>query len=448
MSSKVGNGKTASTGHHSKHRTGASTVPTRARMVSPDIARGLMLLGIAIANITGVWLSPAGESPGVSAAAGGITDGHLADRLAVLFGALFIHVRGIAMFSTLLGYGVGLLALSLWRRKYPLKAARGVLVRRYGLLALFGVVHMIFLFYGDIMTFYGLTGVILALLIPLRDRTLLIIAGVLQVLALLVMIPMILFNSTLMMHGTGDLDTHTYGGLVLLGGLVLVGSLFTFPVEFIIVAPVIILGFVAARKGILTDPETHLRALWTAVGVAVTVIMLVGLPWGLSMAGWAPESWAPRLEAVNAVVGMLTGPGLVAAIVLVSRPLQHKVDAARVAGGEHRFNVCIRALLALGRRSMTGYVLQSLLCVVFLAPLGFQLAVRGSALTGTLAGCAVWFFTVLIAVLLDIRGLPGPLEWAHRRLAYGKDGLSDTWEPAIMGDTEMGKTDISPEGTS
>ncbi|MCK7636890.1 DUF418 domain-containing protein [Corynebacterium pygosceleis] len=415
------------------HGAPASTVPPRARLVSPDLARGLMLLGIAIANITSTWLAPLGDEPDLAASAGGIADGGLLDRIAVVFGALFIHVRGIAMFSTLLGYGFGLLALSLWRRSYPLTAARGVLARRYGILAAFGAVHTVVFYYGDIMTFYGVTGVLLALLLPLRDRTLLIIAAVLQAIALLFIVPMIMFSSEFDMHGS--LDFGSYGEYVATGGIILIGSLFMFPAEAAMVAPVIIVGFVAARKGVLTHPERHLRALWSAVGVAVAVIVLVGLPWGLSMAGWAPASWAPRLEGVNAVVGMFTGPGLVAAIALGSLPLQRKIDAARAAGNEHRPGFCVRALIALGRRSMTGYVLQSVLCVVFLASFGLHLVTPGSAAAGTATGLVVWLVTVVIAVALERLGLPGPLEWLHRRLAYGRTGLPRRWEPPVSRST-------------
>nr|WP_232959069.1 DUF418 domain-containing protein [Corynebacterium marambiense] len=199
------------------------------------------------------------------------------------------------------------------------------------------------------------------------------------------------------------------------------------------IAPVIIVGFVAARNGVLTHPERHLRVLWTAVGAAVAVMVLVGLPWGLSMAGWAPVGWAPRLEAVNAIVGMFTGPGLVAAIALGSVPLQRRIDAARAAGDEHRPDFCTRALIALGRRSMTGYVLQSVLCVVFLSSFGLHLVTPGSAAAGTAAGIVVWLVTVVIAVVLERLGRPGPLEWLHRRLAYGRAGLPRHWGQPVAG---------------
>ena len=89
---------------------------------------------------------------------------------------MFIHVRGLPMFSTLLGFGVGLIAMSLWRRGFPLRRARTVIAKRYGFLALFGALHCLFLFMGDIMMLYGAIGILLALLLPVTDKTLMRVA--------------------------------------------------------------------------------------------------------------------------------------------------------------------------------------------------------------------------------------------------------------------------------
>ncbi|NMB23553.1 MAG: DUF418 domain-containing protein, partial [Corynebacterium sp.] len=148
----------------------------RNRILSPDIARGIALLGIALANVATAWL-PADSSLEANRLGGMIT-GSAWEQIAVVFSAMFIHVRGLPMFSTMLGYGVGMIVGSLWRRGYPENQARRVLVRRYGFLALFGLVHMVFLFWGDIMFFYGVAGMLLAVMMTFRDKTLWWFAGV------------------------------------------------------------------------------------------------------------------------------------------------------------------------------------------------------------------------------------------------------------------------------
>lgn len=87
------------------------------RLIVPDAARGMALLGIAIANMTTAWIITE-DRPG--AYFGGILNDSVLDKIAVVFGAFFVHNRGLPMFSTLLGFGVGLIAMSLWRRGFPL----------------------------------------------------------------------------------------------------------------------------------------------------------------------------------------------------------------------------------------------------------------------------------------------------------------------------------------
>lgn len=85
---------------------------SRPRMIVPDVARGMALLGIALANVCTGWITtthPDGQY------FGGIDSGNVWDKATVLFTAMFAHNRGLPMFSTLLGFGIGLITLSLWR---------------------------------------------------------------------------------------------------------------------------------------------------------------------------------------------------------------------------------------------------------------------------------------------------------------------------------------------
>ena len=141
--------------------------PTKPRMVVPDVARGLALLGIAIANLPTAWLTPGAPE---AAFFGSINN--VFDQMLGVASAMFAHNRGLPLFSTMLGFGVGLIAMSLWRKQFPAKRARQIIIRRYFFLAIFGAVHLIFIFYGDIMFYYGLTGIIIGLLLTVRDKVL------------------------------------------------------------------------------------------------------------------------------------------------------------------------------------------------------------------------------------------------------------------------------------
>ena len=102
------------------------------RMIAPDFARGIALLGIALANIQTAWTLETSSSHAEnieSSYFGGYADGSLLDTVFTLFSAMFVHVRGLPMFSTLLGFGIGLITISLWNKSFPLSRARQVIAR-------------------------------------------------------------------------------------------------------------------------------------------------------------------------------------------------------------------------------------------------------------------------------------------------------------------------------
>src|SRR5699024_1853457 len=67
--------------------------PTKPRMVVPDVARGLALLGIAIANLPTAWLTPGAPE---AAFFGSINN--VFDQILVVASAMFAHNRGLPLF--------------------------------------------------------------------------------------------------------------------------------------------------------------------------------------------------------------------------------------------------------------------------------------------------------------------------------------------------------------
>lgn len=398
-----------------------SPTPSRIRYATPDIARGIALLGIALANISTAWILTTDAS--YAEHFGGVYgQGSVLENLAVVFSAMFVHVRGLPMFTTLLGFGVGLITMSLWRRNYPLPRARTVLLRRYGLLAVFGLVHLVLLFFGDIMVSYGLGAMVLATMISLKDRTLMIIAWVLigiQIAFTTAGAVVMALVPDLMAFGLGDIaDNSSYLGY-LRTNLVVGGSqLMALPVTVGMLLPLMIIGFVWARRGVLADLDAHATLLRRWVAVTVAVILLVGLPWGLAAVGVLPGNLEAFFSVLNGGVGMLTGPGILAAFALACRGIQERIDA-----GSYRPSVPVRAVTALGRRSMSGYIMQSFLFLVLTQPFTLGWGIGSGVLTQMGIAFLVWLITLVLAYVGDLAGWPGPLEWLHRRLAYGRGGL-------------------------
>ncbi|MDR7329493.1 DUF418 domain-containing protein [Corynebacterium guangdongense] len=379
------------------------------RILAPDLARGIALLGIAWANVSTAWVITDDSVP--AAYFGGVVHG-AADRVVVVLAAMFAHVRGLPMFTTLLGFGVGLVAAGLARRGYGAGRIRRSLLRRYGALLVFGLAHCLLLFFGDIMILYGVIGMVLALAFTLSDRALLGMAGALFALHLL-------GSARTLGDENVALSVPEFGGYaeyVSYNAAWATGYLLSAPIALTSMLPLAILGYVAARRGVHRDPMAHLRILTVWVLVAGAIILAVGLPWGLSAIGALPGAWEDVLMNLNQMLGYLTGPGICAGVLLASRRLQERLDRGA------SLPPALAPVQALGQRSMSGYVTQSLLFVPLTMPFLLGLGEGAGAAGLLLLALAVWAVTLLAAQLTARVGRPGPAESAHRRLAYGRRG--------------------------
>ena len=279
--------------------------------------------------------------------AGIIVNDSLWDKIMVVIGTLFVHVRGLPMFATLLGYGIGMILVREQRRGATPRNARIILGRRYGALAIIGALHTVFLFYGDIMLTYSLIALVVVLICTFPDRILISLVGVSAVIGAALIAPwgyspFDAVAPTMPVGqggGSGYLIDQLYVGF---------GILLRTPVQFFIdlmtLGPLILLGFIAGRRGVLEHPDRYVIPMRIVASITVLVIVGVGIPWGLSALGVLPAE--PFWHGINRVAGLWSGPGFVVWIFWGARWLQQHHLSNRLP---------IRMLAALGRMSMTGY---------------------------------------------------------------------------------------------
>lgn len=376
-------------------------VAARDRAVAPDVARGLALLGIAIANsVTHLWGQPVGV---------GLRplDGSTLDRVVDGVVSLFVDRRTMPMFALLYGYGIGVVVRRRAQALVPWPACRADLLRRAGWLVAFGVAHLLLLWEGDILAVYGLTGLVAVLLVRASGRALLVVGGVALLLGGL---------------ATGALDALTVavGGMdggeqlasaetsPLLALLLRAATLPMLPVGVVIALPLVLAGMWAARSGVLEDPAAHLPLLrrWAVGGLSVSVVGAV--PLAAAVAGlWEPSALG---VVVPAALHMVTGAvGGIAFAALVGWVVGVRGTTLGPVG---------RALRAVGTRSLTCYLLQTVLFVLPLAGWAGGLA-RGFGSAQVVAwAVGVWLVTVAVAVLLERADRRGPAEALYRRLVY------------------------------
>ena len=172
------------------------------------------------------------------------------------------------------------------------------------------------------------------------------------------------------------------------------------------------LGMWAARRRLLDDPARHRRLLRGAAAAGLGLAFAGGLPFALAEARLLSAD-AGALQAMfllHQVSGMFAGPGYVAlfglAALAVARP-----PAAALTG----------PIAALGRRSLSGYLFQSLAWLLLLPPYTLALGRRGPSplLTAVAVASAVWLASLAGAAALERRARAGPAERVLRRLTYG-----------------------------
>ena len=157
------------------------------RMQALDVIRGFALLGIFLMNVE-FFNRPLNElGDGMPAGIAGI------DYWAGWFVYVFVRGKFWTMFSLLFGMGF---AVMLGRAEQAGRAFLGPYMRRTLALAVFGALHAIFIWSGDILFSYAMGAVVLMIVFYTQPKVLLLIAGTcLGVAALLAVLPGVMAGS-------------------------------------------------------------------------------------------------------------------------------------------------------------------------------------------------------------------------------------------------------------
>lgn len=396
----------------------AAATAASGRSLAPDLARGLMLLLIALANVPW-WLWS--DEKGMTNAHGLNAEG--ADLAYQLFSLVAIDGRAYPLFAFLFAYGIWQMYSRQAAAGTPWRAARRVLQIRHGWMVAFGAVHALLLWYGDIVGAYGLVGLIItALLLRRSDRALTVVAwvlaGLVALFGLFSLLSALLLNTGIagdasdFAGATMSLPTAAEQSNYLLFALQNIGTwLLVTPGQiFALTVPLaVVLGIVAARRGLLDRPAEH-RALLTRIAIGGIAIGWLGgaLP-AMQHAGLLFDpmlSWGTM--GISSLAGVAGGIGYAALFGLIAAAI-----------GERR-GIVTRAITAVGKRSLTSYLLQSVLFAPLLAAWGFGLGALLTPLGAAALAVGVWLVTVVVALVLDLQGRRGPAEALLRRLAYGK----------------------------
>ena len=392
------------------------------RALAPDLARGVMLLLIALANIP--WFLYAADTGMVLGHPLGATG---ADRVVQSLMIPLVDTRALPMFALLFGYGMVQFARAQEARGTPVAAFRSMMTRRHVALLVIGALHAGLLWYGDVLGAYGVLGLILfPMLFMASTQTLKIVRGVLVGLlsaftALMLGLGFSLLRvpqetwavDELVMPTTVNANGIESYAASILARLTEWGFITGFSI-FVLHVPIALLtGWIWARQGLLDQPGEHLRQLRLTAALGLPVAWLGGLPLMLVHTGaWLTPDISFMFLGLQALTGLAGGLGYAALFGLLAARLEQRGVAGPVSG----------SLAAVGKRSLSAYLWQSVAMAPLLAAWGLGWgASLGSAGAAGLA-VVIWLVSVLLCAWLERAGRPGPAEVVLRRITYGGAG--------------------------
>lgn len=404
------------------------------RLPFPDALRGFALLGILPVNLP-VFALPLVYMMEIAPITGGRFE-----TLGAIVSRVCFDQKFITLFSVLFGVGLGIQSAR--------TQARGgswgwFVTRRMSTLLLFGFLHALLLFWGDILGAYALVGVCCAGAVHADPRSLRWIGAALAVtpgLMLLPVIPMMFVVDWLETLDLGEavqaveytpglasgtwaeflqgmvawgpefeLELHREGPWIRLAVIrvaIWLLSLASMPMFYgLRIGGLFLIGISIAADGRLLRPHAHpelfrlLLVRGLAVGVPLHVCVALGMAFGSGYGVMFVVETLLYFGSLGLAAAYWGGMGLL---------------VARVPEG------VTLPLRSLGRGALTFYLLQSVLASVIFSSwgLGWFGSLHRGQLWAVVLG--IWAVELVLASLWFLAFRQGPMEALWRRLTYGR----------------------------
>jgi uncharacterized protein len=377
----------------------AHPVTPAERIAMLDALRGLSLYGVLLVNLVEEFRVSLFAYLRTFHTDSSQLDHRVDDVLAVFF-----EQKAMVIFSFLFGVGLGIVA---GRARERGLNVRRFLLRRYASLLLIGVVHLVLVWDGDILTEYAIAALLVAPLVDLRPRTLSILG-----LALLVWwlfphpTPGFPFPTDATMARLANAARAAYGegswaaaqsfrieelqaGILPLLVSVLPRTLGLF-----------LLGMAASF--VVRHPPRRVLAF----------LVVLGLPLGLVLA-------TLEVLAAEGVLNLGRPPVSVGNVSVLSLGFAY-VGAFVLAFEKPWFRRHALLLAPIGRMALTSYLAQSLLSIGLFYGVGLGLMNRIGSAAGMVLATGIFVAQAWFCARWLERWRFGPVEYLWRRLVYGR----------------------------
>jgi len=394
-------------------------VQEQSRIKTLDVLRGLAVLGILAVNaafFSAPWQTSI--NPALPPLA---VDQNTLWSWFVMH--VFFEFKFITMFSLLFGASIYLVG---GERDDKVRGA--VLTRRLVWLLVFGLIHALLIWYGDILVTYAITGFIVMLARSWKPSSLITAGVVLYLLALLIQSLMAMLLGVVPAAKMGEIEAQiaavfavppeefarmqaAYQGGVLSGLRENIDTWLMFLSSGLVTliirtAGVMMIGMALFKVGFLSgNAPKWLYGLLVVLGAAA--LGAIGYQaWLNWQAGFDMMHMVSRGSVANGAFSIVVTLGYISLLVLLVK-----------AGAR----LLTEPLAAVGRMAFTNYITQSLIMTtIFYGGRGFGLWGEVDRPTLWAIVLGVWALQLIWSPLWLMRFQMGPLEWIWRRLSYGK----------------------------
>ncbi|MEK4365913.1 DUF418 domain-containing protein [Paenibacillus sp. FSL M8-0212] len=386
-----------------------STSKKRVQVI--DGLRGFSLAGIVLANMLAFQYGMYGQSKPELFGIGGADQAFLSFLLITVVGSF------MPIFAFMFGFGMVKLSESLKSRDLRPKCH---LARRFLLLFGIGLVHIIYLWEGDILAFYGVLGFFLLMFLNRKPKTLLIWAVLLLIGAGILGLPASnpmnpLATESIHMenyiiqsqdvYGSGtyaEIRDFSNNGDPFGGDLEVSFALLILLLSPLMTVPMFLLGMHAARMGTFSDPQT-MRTMYLRRASLLIPVGLILKTYGVLAPQFGAEGW-PGIGIGTTLGGALLSLGYIYAFALLY-------------AGNRRSSLLGR-FEAVGRLSLTNYLMQSLICTTIFYGYGLGLFGSAGVFIGAIIALAVYGIQLWLSPLYLKKFSNGPVEYILRIWTY------------------------------
>ena len=394
------------------------------RLHSVDVVRGAAILGILIVNM-GLFFNPIyGELLGLESYGDGT------DRLVKKGILFFAQGKFYTIFSILFGFG---LAIQLERFRSRGMSFGNFWARRMLVLLAIGLTHALVVWYGDILTWYAIGGLVLYLFRKAGPGTLKIWATVLLAFPLLFLAVITLLIAVfLSMPEAGEEISRNLDESALAVEAALETARDRYPVAglaetvrlnvdqwkkvasfFLLMIPnvvgMFVIGLLFARHRLFHDTVAHLPRIRSALVWLIPLAVAANGACTLLYGRFDPmtPTGVSLLFSILSTLGSVSGCLSYIFLLLVA---YHSPRARRF----------VAPIGAVGRMALTNYLTHSIVFTTLANGYGAGLYGRVSLSLGLLLTFAMFVFQIALSNAWLRRFRFGPLEWLWRSLTYGK----------------------------